>query len=388
MADAKAAHRGVLAMFLLSGALFGAWASRVPAIKDRFGLDEAQLGLVLLCMAGGAVLSFPLAGRWIDAAGAPLVTRVTAAIYVPLLPALALAPSPELLAVALALFGASHGAMDVAMNAWGADVERARGRPIMAGLHGFFSLGAGIGAGCGALFVEAGVGPEIHFAVFAAVLGVGSFALAVAPWPVTPRPRRQGAPIFTLPRGALLGVGFVAFCASVGEGGMADWSAVYLRDILAASEEQAAIGYAIFSVVMVVTRFCGDRLIAHYGAAPTARGCGIVAVLGASCVALAPTPVVGWIGFGALGLGYALIMPLVFSRAAADPEVSPGAAVAAVSILGYGGMLLGPPLIGFVGHELGLRTSFWMIACLAAAIVVLASRLSQRRAQVVAVSTP
>jgi MFS family permease len=377
MADAKAAHRAVLALFTLNGALFGAWASRVPAIKAKFGLDEAELGLVLLCMAGGAVLSFPIAGRLTDAAGAPAVTRLAAVVYVPLLPLLGLAPEPWLLAVALLLFGAAFGSMDVAMNAWGADVERARQKPIMSGLHGFFSLGAGAGAGIGALFASAATAPWLHFAIFAAACALAAAIFARAPWPVERRARHARAPLLAIPHGGLFAVACVAFCASIGEGGMADWSAVYLADVLLAPEDLAAIGYAVFSVAMVTTRLAGDWLIAWLGRGNVGRASGAVAAAGALAVALSPSVVVGWIGMGALGVGYALIAPLVFSRAAADPHVPPGAAVAAVSTFSYGGMLLGPPVIGFIGHVAGLRVSFGLLAGLALVIVLLATRLAR-----------
>ncbi|MGF1626247.1 MAG: MFS transporter, partial [Alphaproteobacteria bacterium] len=305
MGDSKAAHRAVLAIFLLNGGLFGAWASRVPAIKTRLGMDEAELGLVLLCMAAGAVISFPLSGRWTDTIGAPTVCRLTAIGYVPLLPLLALAPTPWLLAPTLLLFGAAFGSMDVAMNAWGAEVERARGRPIMSGLHGFFSLGAGIGAGAGALFAGAGFDPLLHFAIFAAGLAALTLPFAWSHWPVERRPRGARAPILAIPRGALLAVGLIAFCAAIGEGGMADWSAVYLAEVLLAPEDMAAIGYAVFSVTMVATRLAGDVLIARLGRIAVARTCGVVAAAGAVTVALAPSVVVGWIGMGAMGFGYA-----------------------------------------------------------------------------------
>lgn len=377
MADAKAAHRAVLAIFLLNGSLFGAWASRVPAIKTGLDMDEAELGLLLLCMAAGAVISFPLSGRWTDTRGAPTVCRLTAIGYLPLLPLLGLAPTPWLLAPVLLLFGAAFGSMDVAMNAWGADVERARGKPIMSALHGFFSVGAGVGAGVGAVFAGAGIEPWLHFAIFAAGMAVLTLPFAWIDWPVERRPRAAGAPILAIPRGALLAVGVVAFCAAIGEGGMADWSAVYLAEILTAPEDMAAIGYAVFSVAMVATRLAGDLLIARLGRIVVGRASGVVAAAGAAIVALSPSVVVGWIGMAAMGVGYALVAPLVFSRAASDPNVSPGAAVAAVSTLAYGGMLLGPPVIGFIAHVAGLRVSFGLLAVLALAIALLAARLAR-----------
>lgn len=377
--------RGAVAgMFALNGALFGVWAARIPAVAGRLGLDEAALGLVLLCLAGGAVLAFPVAGRGCDRFGAARTTRAIAAAYALALPLLALAPSPLLLALALTGFGALHGAMDVAMNAWGAEVERSLPRPAMPFFHAMFSVGAGLGALTGAAAGGLGAGPLAHFAVAAAALWAGAAWLAEVPWdsprssalrePGSRGPQSRG-PALALPRGALLPVALVAFCGSFGEGAMADWSAVYLATVLDAAEGTAALGYAVFSTAMVATRLAGAALIARLGAAGAVAASGAVALAGAATLVAAPSAGAALAGFGLLGTGLALVMPLAFSRAAAHGGSAPGAAIASVATLGYGGMLLGPPVIGFVAAALSLRAAMAAVGLLAVGVIVLAPRL-------------
>ncbi len=262
-----------------------------------------------------------------------------------------------LLGLFLFLFGAVHGAMDVAMNAWAAEVERRGTRRLMAGFHAMFSLGAGIGALSGYLAVLAGLSLLAHFALASALLFAATYGWARIDW-TSDRAERTSGAIFAWPTGPLLLVGVVAFCSSLGEGAMADWSAVYLRDVGQVSEGTAALGYAVFSVAMVVMRLLGDRVAGAFGPVNAARWGGVSAFVGVSLAVLVPQPGMILLGFALLGLGYAVIVPLAFSRAANDPAIPPGQAISSVATLGYGGMLLGPPVIGFVASIAGLQVAF------------------------------
>jgi len=359
-------------MFVLNGALFGMWASRIPAVAARHGLDKGALGLLLLFMAMGAILSFPLAGRWSDRFGAARVTRRIAVLYTLALFPLALAPGPATLALALFAFGATHGAMDVAMNTWAGEVERHIGRPVMSSFHAMFSLGAGLGAASGFGAARAGLGLAPHFIAGGVILAVLMLWMARVDWPSRTRARAQGDPVFAFPKGPLIAVGAFAFCASLGEGSMTDWSAVFLIDVTGASEADAALGYVAFSVAMVVMRLLGDRVTNRLGPVSTARIAGIVAAIGVALVIGPGTYGAALLGFGLMGTGYAVIVPLAFSRATNDPHLSPGAAIASVSTLGYGGFLVGPPLIGFVAEATSIRLAFVILLALSALIVVLA----------------
>ncbi len=331
---------------------------------------------MLLCLALGAILAFPAAGRLSDRIGAADATRLIGLGYALALPLLALAPGPGWLAGALLLFGAGHGAMDVAMNGWAAEVERLVRRPVMAAFHAMWSLGAGIGALSGWAAVAAGWSPLWHFMAMAVVCGALALALAAIPWQST---RSAAAPGFALPARALVPVGIVAFCSSVGEGAMADWSAVFLVRIAQATEAQAALGLGVYSAAMVVARLSASRVIAHWGAVTTARIAGLVAASGLSVALLGGTLASGLLGFALLGLGYSAVIPLAFSRAANEPGVPQGRAIAGVATLGYGGMVLGPVLIGGVAQVASLPLAFGLVAVLALGISVLAPALRYDR---------
>ncbi|WP_050602799.1 MFS transporter [Ruegeria sp. 6PALISEP08] len=369
-----AAWRAVAAMFILNGALFGIWASRIPAMRDQLDLSHEALGYGLLFMAAGAVCSFPITGRLTDSFGAVSITRVIAVLYTLSLILLALAGGFWGLAAFLFVFGAFHGSMDVAMNAWAAEVEQAYDKPVMSSFHAMWSLGAGLGAISGYLAVQLGLTVLVHFLVAGGIVVGLALVMSRVRW-TSKRSEGARGKVFALPSGVLVLVGFTALCGALGEGAVADWSAIFLRDITDATESVAALGYAVFSVAMVACRLGGAIVITRFGPVSTARFGGICAALGVFGVVSAVTPLPALAGFALMGAGYAVIMPLAFSRAAGDPDVPPGQAIASVATLGYGGLLIGPPLIGFLAELFGLRLAFSVLLPMAILIVLSAGAL-------------
>ncbi|MCP4826858.1 MAG: MFS transporter [Shimia sp.] len=363
-------------MFGLNGALFGLWASRIPAFKATHELSHAGLGALLLLLAGGAICAFPLAGRLADHYGAARVTKTLAIIKITALLALAIAPNVPTLAIALFLFGAIHGGMDVTMNAWGAEVERWAKRPQMSSYHAMWSLGAGLAAGTGFVAISLGATPLVHYALIGLPVVALLCWLGNISW-TSPTNRDSKAPIFSIPKGQLVLVGLLAFGASMGEGAIADWSAVYLVDIGGAPENWAAMGYAIFSVTMVAMRLLGDMITRMTSPEMAARVSGLIAAGGGALTVLLPTPPLILTGFVLMGIGYALIFPLAFSRAANDPVETPGKALVGTATFGYGGMLLGPFVIGFIANATSLRVSFGVLAVLALMIAALSGALKR-----------
>ena len=366
--------RAVASVFFFNGALFGLWASRIPAFADRFALSPANLGLLLLCLAAGAIVGFPLAGRTADLRGARNATMLYGALYIVAFLCLPLAPNVWVLAPILALFGMAHGGQDVAMNAWAAEVERHMARPVMSSFHAAFSLGAGIGAGSGFIAINWGASVALHF--WLGGLGITGFValFAFIPWSSVTGTAEHG-PLFALPKGPLLMVGIVGLSSAIGEGAMVDWSALILTAAKGVDQAQAALGYTVFSTLMVATRLAGPILVANLGPAHTTRVSAASAMIGGLLVLVAPSLPVALIGFAAFGIGYAMIIPLAFSRAANDPDVPAGRAIASVATLTYGGILIGPPLIGFVAEVTSLNGSLWLLIALAGVTLSMAGAL-------------
>ena len=366
--------RAVASVFFFNGALFGLWASRIPAFAERFALSPANLGLLLLCLAAGAIVGFPLAGRTADLRGARNATMLYGALYIVAFLCLPLAPNVWVLAPILALFGMAHGGQDVAMNAWAAEVERHMARPVMSSFHAAFSLGAGIGAGSGFIAINWGASVALHF--WLGGLGITAFValFAFIPWSSVTGTAEHG-PLFALPKGPLLMVGIVGLSSAIGEGAMVDWSALILTAAKGVDQAQAALGYTVFSTLMVATRLAGPILVANLGPAHTTRVSAASAMIGGLLVLVAPSLPIALIGFASFGIGYAMIIPLAFSRAANDPDVPAGRAIASVATLTYGGILIGPPLIGFVAEATSLNGSLWLLIALAGVTLSMAGAL-------------
>jgi len=367
----RAARWAVAAMFLVNGALLANWVARIPTVQQRLGLSAGALGIALLGMAIGALAAFPVTGLLIAHYGSRRVTTGAALVYCAAVPLPGLAPSLPLLMVALIALGAGNGAMDVAMNAQGVAVEARYGRPIMSSFHGLWSVGGFAGALAGGAAAGAGIAPFPHLLGAAVVLVIA--ALVAARWllPVA-ADADSGAPAFARPTRALLGLGVVAFCSALGEGAMADWSAVYLHSSLATSAAFAAAGYAGFSLAMTVGRLSGDRLTHRFGPVVLVRVGGLLAAVGLSVALVVGRSVPAVAGFALVGAGLSLVAPLVYSRAGRTPGVSSAAALAAVATMGYTGFLLGPPIIGAVAQALSLRDALGLIVLLAVAIAALA----------------
>ena len=367
----RTARWAVAAMFLVNGALLANWVARIPAVQQRLGLSAGALGIALLGMAIGALAAFPVTGLLIAHYGSRRVTTGAALVYCAAVPLPGLAPSLPLLMVALIALGAGNGAMDVAMNAQGVAVEARYGRPIMSSFHGLWSVGGFAGALVGGVAAGAGIAPFPHLLGAAVVLVIA--ALIASRWllPVA-ADAHSGAPAFARPTRALLGLGVVAFCSALGEGAMADWSAVYLHTSLATSAAFAAAGYAGFSLAMTAGRLSGDRLTHRFGPVVLVRAGGLLAAVGLGVALVVGRSIPAVAGFALVGAGLSLVAPLVYSRAGRAPGVSAAAALAAVATMGYTGFLLGPPIIGAVAQALSLRDALGIIVLLGLAIAALA----------------
>ena len=378
----------VAALFFLNGALFGTWVSRIPAVKSTLGLSDGVFGVALLAMALGAVVAMPLSGwlsgRW----GSHRVCRGTTLVFCGLLPVLALATNLPAFVGLLFAFGVAHGGLDVAMNAQAVDVEKRYRRSIMSSFHALFSAGGLTGAAGGGLIAARGILPVAHFAGVAGLSAV--FALAAFPHlldnrvPADARHSGNGSGTprgfpFALPSAALVALGALAFSTMVGEGAMADWSALYLRRILHSSEGLAAAGYAAFSVTMAATRFFGDGAAMRFGPVRLVRGGGWIALAGLGLVLLSPWAGPALVGFAGMGLGLATVCPMTFSAAGRTPGLSAGAALSSVTTLGYLGFLIGPPIIGFAAEVVGLRGALAVLAVTGTCIVALAPKVGTAR---------
>lgn len=366
--------------FALDGFLFAGWVVRIPAIKLQTGASPGALGLALLGVSAGGVVTMMLTGRLCHRFGNHPVTVVSAAlmslgIILPPLTHSALA-----LGLVLLVFGAAYGGMNVAMNAAAVDLVTALRRPVMPSFHAAFSLGGMLGAGLGGFLADSlSVTRHLSLLAFAGLtltLFAGRALLAhpapAAPPPeaAAPQPAAAGKPQMTgAVRRLVLVLGLIALCSSYGEGALADWSALHLTEDLGASGGVAAAGYSVFALAMTVGRLSGTALLERLGQNRALVAGGATAAAGMLLGSLAPTVWVALAGFVITGLGLANIFPVAIGQAGA---LAGAGGVAAASTLGYGGMLIGPVAIGFLAEWFSLTTALTSVAALAALAAVVA----------------
>jgi len=405
--------------FALDGFVFAGWVVRIPAIKEQTGASASALGLALLGVSAGAVITMMLTGRLCRRYGTHKVTVVCAVLLSLSVALPPLTHSAQALGAVLLIFGAAYGSINVAFNSAAVDLVGALRRPIMPSFHAAFSLGGMLGAGLGGL-VAGGLSPTRH--LFGLTL-LGLLVTAVAgrtllriqpPTPAQHAPQdqpqhapqhgaqdapqdvpqdapqhtsaphpsgasthaRTQAPART--RGLVVTFGLIALCTAYGEGALADWSALHLEHDLDATPGVAAVDYSCFALAMTIGRLTGTRLLERLGQTRTLVGGGTTAALGMLLGALAPAVWAVLLGFMITGLGLANLFPVAVERAGrlAGPD-----GVAIASTLGYGGMLLGPPAIGFMADWFSLPAALTSVAALAATAAVIAA-LTRRAAAV------
>ncbi|MBV7673704.1 MFS transporter [Streptomyces halstedii] len=365
----RRARYAVAAVFTVHGAVTGSFATRVPWIQDHTSVSAGQLGLALAFPAIGASLAMPLAGRVSHRFGSRTALRGLLVLWTLSLILPALSPNLPTLCAALFVYGASAGMSDVAMNALGVDVEDRLGKSIMSGLHGMWSVGALLGSVGGTVAAHLDTDARLHHTVVALVLTALGLAACRGVLDLRSRPDEEPPPRFTLPPKSALVIGAVGFCAVFAEGASMDWSAVYLRDVMGGSAGLAAASTTAFALTMAIARIAGDRVVDRFGAVRTVRGSGVLATAGGLLVVLAPNTALALCGFGLLGLGVAVVVPLAFAAAGHSGD-NPSRAIAGVATITYTSGLIAPSAIGSLAEATSLLVSFGLVTVLAFGLVV------------------
>jgi MFS family permease len=366
------ARRQLLAVgacFFVTGATFGTFAARVPAVQDRLHLAADQLSVVFAGLMVGAFVGIACAGAVVGRVGS---RRMLPGALVAFGAALASIPfaGPPVLVGTMTAFGFANSFVDVAINTQGTHVERVFRRPILSGLHAMFSVGALAAAGGGALLARADTSIAIHFPIMAAL----PVALALAVRSTTTDEPRERAPAarLALPTGATLLPGLIAFCMVFADDVANTWSTVYVREVARADAAVAAATFALYAGGMLVGRLIADGLVARIGAGMVLRLGAAVAAAGAAFAIAVPTTFGALAGFILLGFGLAPVLPVVYGVVGNKAPERAGTVIATVTAMGYLGSVAGPPIVGALSSPLGLRAAFLVLPIVAASIGLLA----------------
>lgn len=355
----EAGRWAISTVFLLNGAGIGLWAAHVPLVQARMGIDTAMLSMVLLTIAAGALLAMPLMGGLTARWGTRRMTLWSGFAFAATLAVVMGVDTLPLLFATAFLFGVSNGALDVAMNANASEIETARGLPTMSSFHGFFSLGGLFGAALGGVIIGQGLGDGGGALLMGVVTAI---VLALAAPRVAAFAAHSHGSHFMLPRGAALSLGLLALLCFAVEGALVDWSALLMQERTGAAPASAALGYSAFSVAMAGCRFAGDRMILRFGAMRVMVVGGLAMFAGLATSVLSTHFALSACGFALIGLGAANVVPLLFGAASRIPGMSAGAGVAAVATLGYGGLLLAPPVLGWIAAQASVMVALGVLS--------------------------
>lgn len=345
--------------FFIAGFGLAAWAPLVPYAKERIGLGEGSLGLVLLCLGLGSIIAMPLAGALAARFGCRRVLTVSALLVCLCLPLLATLSSLYLFIATLFVFGASLGALDCTINIQAIIVERASGKTMMSGFHGLFSLGGIVGAAGVSAVLAFGASPLSAMSVVAVAMLIA--LIKARPHMLTYGSESDG-PAFAIPRGVVLFIGLLCFTVFLTEGAMLDWSAVFLTSQRGVETAYAGLGYAVFALTMTLGRLFGDVIVQRIGANRVIILGGLCAAAGLSLATLVPAWEAALLGYALVGAGCSNIVPVCYSAVGRQRTMPENVAVPAITTLGYGGILVGPAAIGLVAHLSSLELAFIIIA--------------------------
>lgn len=376
-----------LVSFGLCGLVAGSWISRIPAARDHLHASLAVVGLVLVCMGIGSFLTMPFGGRLtqrLSSRKVCLIAGIGAAVAFSVLP---LAQTPLAFGAILFVAGASFGCWEVTLNVHGVEVERLAGRSVMPAMHGLWSGGLMVGSGIGALMATWHVSMAIHFWTVIPLAAVAN-AIATRAWrdhrrPVPDGTRRPRPNTRALSIPVILLATMLVF-SNLGEGSASDWLALYAHDIRKLAEGAAAAAFTVYSVTSTAGRLLGGFVVDRLGKAATLRLSGVVTFAGIAVVVFLPVTVAPYIGAALWGIGLAVVFPTAMTIAGQQGGDNSAGAIAAVSTMGYGAFLIGPPLIGLIAEHTSLAAVLGGVMVLTLGITVLAGPATRRRTDLAA----
>ncbi|WP_194397050.1 MFS transporter [Microbacterium atlanticum] len=364
----------IFTIFFVTGLGFASWASRLPAVKDDLGINDLQIGVLLFVAGAASIVGLSLANvivvRW-GARRGMIATIITFSLGVAIVGlGVQTTQSYAITAVGLGLMGIGMSATDVMMNVEAAAVEQAFERTLMPLFHAFFSIGTVVGAGIGVAMAAWGVGVGWHlWAIGVLVLAAGLFSLRAVPTremvhddPATATTRRERiAEVLSVWRDPrTYAIGAIMLGMAFAEGSANDWLTIAMVDGHGQTEAVGAVALTVFSVAMTVFRILGGPIVDRIGRVWTLRILAVAAGVGLVMFILAPSLPIAFVGVALWGAGASLGFPLGMSAAADDPAKA-AASVSAAATIGYLAFLCGPPILGWISHEIGILPTLWII---------------------------
>ncbi|WP_121966084.1 MFS transporter [Myroides sp. N17-2] len=375
------ARIAVTVLFFIFGGISASWASRIPTIKEAFGVNDSAWGFVLLYISIGTLITLPIAGKIIELLGSKKATLFFLLTYLVLLVGIGYWDVLWQLKVNLVLFGAISNITNISINTQAIKVSKLYKGQIIGSLHGTWSIGGFAASWLGAEMISSYVPPLEHFIYYSAVGIVVSLLLFKYLIPETTEvqstsPIKEEKKGFQLPDKNLTMLGLLAFFAMVAEGTMTDWSSEYMKHITHAPVHLIGYGLTAYMFAMASGRFISDFTVRRFGEQKTLLICGILLFIGLGSSVMFPGVYSTIIAFMVVGLGVSAVVPMCYNLAGHNKSMPPQQALTLVTSIGFLGFFLGPPIIGFIAQQYSLKTAFAIIALFGLAISILSRFIS------------
>lgn len=365
----SARRTGISLFFFFYGFIYATWASRIPNIQQKLNLSEAQLGAVLLAMPVGSFLTLPVSGFLIAKTGSRIVVIITSVVYSLLLIGIGFSHNVWQLSTCLFLFGSAGNMINIGINTQAIALEVLYKRTIISSFHGMWSIAGLIAASVGTYCIGKAFPVHAHLLAIAAISLFSFISCMHFLLNDQAKQQQKRRPFFTKPDKTFLGLGIIAFCSMICSGAMFDWSGVYFKKVVTNNPALIGIGYTAFMISMTAIRFITDWLTHRIGFKKIITGCGVFTTIGLLIAVFFPYLIPATIGLLLVGAGVSPVVPLVFSAAGKSKVLPPAVAIAAVSSIGFIGLLIGPPMIGFIAGVTSLKISFLILSAFGLVII-------------------
>jgi MFS family permease len=341
--------------FFLSGICFSSWASRIPTIKTNFGFNDAELGTLLLFMPISSMAGLPISG-WLVSRYDTRIPLLAAFILLTIsLACIGFSYTNFALIASICLFSFSLRLLNISMNTQAISLQKMFVKKINGSFHGLWSTGGIVGVGISTVFVALKISMGIHLLIVAII----TFLCTLYCYRFLMRNDRAASGNkykFGKPDPYIVYLGMLLFFAAVCEGGMFDWSGIYFKEVV--KVEIFTWGYLTFMICMALSRFASDSIIESIGMPKTFLLSACLIVLGITLAIVFPSFWISLLGFCFVGFGTASVIPMTYLLAGSSKKYSPGIVVSIIATYGIVGMLIGPPLIGYLAHAFNLRIAF------------------------------
>lgn len=336
--------------------VFSTWVTYIPYVSEKLGISEGKIGGALFFTSLGSLTMLPLSNWLVDRLGVGRQAFLGFVLYSLALYGMFIAPNYVGLCAALYCFGLMSSVFVISLNSLTATIEKMEGRNIMTGSHGFWSIGGFIGSATGSFVAGLVKMPLLHITVLVVIL------IGLQLWLKKEYFHIRSETVEKAKRGKfpirpLLAIVSISLIMMISEGAIADWSGLYLKKIVSVKVQYIGLGYALFSVGMMLGRFTGDALSHRFGSWKLLRMAIGTSLVGFSLVLLA-LPVTTFAGFFIIGIGFSVIIPEVYRLASRIKGIRTADGVSFISATANVGFLTGPVLLGLIAEWKDLRISF------------------------------